>query len=152
MTAPLTPDRLGERLTEVFGVLGPLYRRVARAVEQAEPIDGVSIGVRAVLDLLDLAGPQTVPQLSRAQDLSRQFVQRMVNDAVAAGFAEITSNPAHQRSSLIALTPGGAVAIRAVKAREHELLRKVGGDLTDADIDTCLRVLAQMLGAFDRIQ
>ena len=152
MTAPLPPDRLGERLTEVFGVLGPLYRRVARAVEQAEPIEGVSMGVRAVLDLLAASGPQTVPQLSRAQDLSRQFVQRMVNDAVAVGYATLQANPAHQRSSLIALTPGGAAAIGAVKAREHQLLREVGGGLTDGDIDACLRVLAQMLTVFDQVE
>ena len=152
MTSPLAPDRLGERLTEVFAVLGPLYRRVARAVEQSEPIEGVSIGVRAVLDLLQLAGPQTVPQLSAAQDLSRQFVQRMVHDAVAEGYAVLEPNPAHQRSSLVALTPRGVAAITAVKAREHQLLRQVAGGLSDADIDTCLRVLAHMLAVFDQVE
>jgi DNA-binding MarR family transcriptional regulator len=146
----LSPDEVGERLTEVFAVMGPLYRRVSRAVEVAAPIEGASVGVRAILDLLQTAGPQTVPQLGARQDLSRQFVQRMVNDAVESGYVVIQPNPAHIRSSLVALTVAGRATITAVKAREHQLLRRVGGALTNSDIDTCIHVLSSMLNAFER--
>ncbi|GAB2698195.1 MarR family winged helix-turn-helix transcriptional regulator [Kitasatospora kifunensis] len=148
---PLAPDVLAHRLTEVFALVGPLYRRVLRAVEQAEPIEGLSVGVRAVLDLLRQHGPMTVPQLGRAQSLSRQFVQRMVNEAATRQLVEIIPNPAHQRSSLVRLTDDGSAAINAVLSREHALLREVGGGLTDAEINTCLRVLRQMLDVFDHV-
>ena len=36
----------------------------------------------------------TVPQMGRAQALSRQFVQRMVNEAAAQGLVESVPNPA----------------------------------------------------------
>ncbi|MEU1008679.1 MarR family transcriptional regulator [Streptomyces sp. NPDC005890] len=137
-------DELAERLTEVFDLVGPLYRRVQRKVEEAAPIEGLSVGVRAVLDLLRARGPMTVPQMGRAQALSRQFVQRMVNDAARQDLVESVPNPAHRRSSLIRLTEPGRAAIEAVRAREHELLRRVGGDLTMADVDACLRVLGAM--------
>jgi DNA-binding MarR family transcriptional regulator len=107
--------------------------------------------VRAVLDLLRENGPMTVPQMGRAQALSRQFVQRMVNDAAAGQLVEITPNPAHQRSSLIRLTDRGRAAITAVIAREHALLREVDGDLTDADVTACVRVLTKMLELFDNV-
>lgn len=148
---PLPPDELGPRLMEVFDLVGPLYRRVQRKVEQGEAVEGLSVGVRAVLDLLHKHGPMTVPQMGRAQAISRQFVQRMVNDAVARGLVESTPNPAHQRSSLIRLTDGGRAAIAAAVAREHAVLREVGGDLTDADLRSCVRVLAQMLALFDTV-
>ncbi|MDQ0943841.1 MarR family winged helix-turn-helix transcriptional regulator [Streptomyces sp. V1I1] len=148
---PLTPDDLAHRLTEVFDLVGPLYRRVQRKVEQAAPIEELSVGVRAVLDLLRENGPMTVPQMGRAQALSRQFVQRMVNDAAAGQLVEITPNPAHQRSSLIRLTDRGRAAITAVIAREHALLREVDGDLTDADVTACVRVLTRMLELFDNV-
>ncbi len=109
---PLPPDDLAPRLYEVFAVLGPLYRRVSRKVELNEPIEGLSIGVRAVLDLLRAQGPLTVPQMGRAQALSRQFVQRMVNEVAAHGLVEAVANPAHQRSSLIRLTPPGSYGHR----------------------------------------
>ncbi|MFD5584129.1 MarR family winged helix-turn-helix transcriptional regulator [Streptomyces sp. NPDC127063] len=148
---PLAPDALAGRLTEVFDVVGPLYRRVQRAVEQGQAVEGLSVGVRAVLALLHRNGPMTVPQMGRAQALSRQFVQRMVNDAAARGLVETTPNPAHQRSSLIRLTAEGQAAITAVLGREHALLRQVGGGLTEQDVTACLRVLGAMLRVFDDV-
>ncbi|MCX5107498.1 MarR family transcriptional regulator [Streptomyces sp. NBC_00378] len=148
---PLPPEELAHRLTEVFALVGPLYRRVQRKVEQTAPIEGLSVGVRAVLDLLRENGPMTVPQMGRAQALSRQFVQRMVNDAAAAGLVEIIPNPAHQRSSLVRLTASGRAAIDAALAREQSLLRQVDGDLTDGDVTACVRVLGRMLELFDHV-
>jgi DNA-binding MarR family transcriptional regulator len=148
---PLPPDELGERITEVFDLIGPLYRRAFRKVEQGEQIEGASVGVRSVLDLLRRHEPMTVPQMARIMALSRQFVQRTVNDAVARGWAEVTANPAHQRSSLIRLTGEGRTTITAVLAREHALNRQVGGDLTDAEITACVRVLKQLLVTFDHV-
>ncbi|HZF88529.1 MarR family winged helix-turn-helix transcriptional regulator [Streptomyces sp.] len=149
--APLPPDELGHRLTEVFDLVGPLYRRVQRAVEQGEAVEGLSVGVRAVLGLLHKHGPMAVPQMGRAQAISRQFVQRMVNDAAARGLVVSMPNPAHQRSSLIRLTDEGRAAITAVLAREHTVMREVGGGLTEAEVAACLRVLGEMLNVFDHV-
>ncbi|MGW9493290.1 MarR family winged helix-turn-helix transcriptional regulator [Streptomyces prasinus] len=149
---PLPPDELGPRLMEVFDLVGPLYRRVQREVERGEAVEGLSVGVRAVLDLLRRHGPMTVPQMGRAQAISRQFVQRMVNDAAARDLVESTPNPAHRRSSLIRLTDGGRAAITTVVAREHAVLREVGGDLTDADLRACVHVLTRMLALFDTVE
>ncbi|WP_193511838.1 MarR family winged helix-turn-helix transcriptional regulator [Streptomyces griseoloalbus] len=152
MDKPLSPDELGRRLTEVYDLVGPLYRRAQRSVEQGLAADdGLSLGVRAVLTLLHRNGPMTVPQMGRAQAISRQFVQRMVNDAAAQGLVESIPNPAHRRSSLIRPTPEGSAAIAAVLEREHLFLRGVGGDLTDTDVTTCLRVLGELLTALDHI-
>lgn len=147
---PLSPDELPDRLMEVFALVGPLYRRVQRRIEQDAAPD-LSVGVRAVLDLLREHGPLTVPQMGRAQSLSRQFVQRMVNEAAARHLVETIPNPAHQRSSLIRLTDDGKAAISTATAREHALLRRTGGNLTGADVDTCLHVLGRMLELFDDV-
>ena len=45
---------------------------------------------------------------------------------------------------LIELTPEGARTIAAVTAREHSVLRTVGGDLTASDIEACLHVLRSL--------
>ncbi|NUQ96726.1 MAG: MarR family transcriptional regulator [Streptomyces sp.] len=148
---PLTPDELGHRLTEVFDLVGPLYRRALRKVEQGEAVEGVSVGVRAVLDLLRQHDPMTVPQMGRILALSRQFVQRMVNEAAAQGWVEVTPNPAHQRSSLIRLTEEGRATITTVLGREHHLNRQVGGDLTDAEVRATVRVLREILKTFDHV-
>jgi DNA-binding MarR family transcriptional regulator len=149
---PLDPDTLATRLAEVYVTLGPIYRKVARIVERDQPLMGMSVGVRAVLDQLRREDGLTVPRMARAQDLSRQFVQRMVNDARQAGFVELTSNPAHRRSSLVRLTPEGRTAIEAVAARESRLMGRVGGDLTATELDATQRVLQHMLAALEEIE
>ncbi|MFF2628604.1 MarR family winged helix-turn-helix transcriptional regulator [Kitasatospora griseola] len=121
------------------------YRRTHRKVEQDMSAEGPSAGIRAVLDLLHDHGPMTVPQRGRARTLSRQFVQRMVNDAAARRLVELVPNPAHQRSSLIRLTEPGRAAITAVLDRERAVLRRAADDLTDTEIDACLRVTSRLL-------
>jgi DNA-binding MarR family transcriptional regulator len=140
-----------DRLTEVFDLVGPLYRRAHRKVEQDAPIEGLSVGVRAVLNMLREHGPMTVPEMGRAQALSRQFVQRMVNDAAARHLVEFMPNPTHKRSSLIRLTEEGRAAITAVIDRERAVLRQVGGDLTDAEVAACIRVLSRLLRHLDDV-
>jgi DNA-binding MarR family transcriptional regulator len=139
-----------DSLAQVFDLVGPLYRRAQRKVEQDGPAEGLSVGVRAVLTMLRGQGPMTVPQMGRAQALSRQFVQRMVNEAAARDLVEATPNPAHKRSSLIRLTPAGHRLIDTVLDRERATLSQVG-DVTEAEIATCLKVLGSLLHLLDDV-
>lgn len=149
---PLPPDDLGHRVSEVFDLVGALYRRGLRKLEQDEADRGMSVGVRSVLVLLHRYGPMTVPQMARLMALTRQFVQRMANDALERDWAQTAPNPAHQRSSLIRITPQGEAVITAILAREHALNRQVGGgELTDAELRACTRVLKEMLRTFDHV-
>ncbi|AYC36968.1 MarR family winged helix-turn-helix transcriptional regulator [Streptomyces griseorubiginosus] len=150
---PLPPDELGHRVSEVFDLVGALYRRGLRTLEQDEADRGMSVGVRSVLVLLHRYGTMTVPQMARVMSLTRQFVQRMTNEAMDRGWAEATPNPAHQRSSLIRITAEGEAVVEAVLAREHALNRQVGGgELTGAELQACARVLKEMLRTFDHVE
>jgi DNA-binding MarR family transcriptional regulator len=90
----------------------------------------------------------TVPRMGRVLSLSRQFVQRTVNDAAERKLVEIRPNPAHQRSPLIGISEEGRAALAAVADREREVLRRIGADLTDDEIGACVRVLSHLLEAF----
>ncbi|MCD0447265.1 MarR family transcriptional regulator [Glycomyces sp. A-F 0318] len=140
---------LPARLTAVFDLVGPLYRRSYRRVEQDAAEFGLTVGVRAVMVMLHAEGPMTVPQLGRAQSFSRQFVQRTVNEAAEGGLVEAVPNPAHKRSSLIGLTPKGAKAIAALLERERAALRELGAGLDAADVDACRAVLSHLVRGLD---
>lgn len=149
MSDSLRPDALAARLAEIYLVVGPLYRKVSRVVEREQPVMGMSVGVRAVLEQLQREGDVTVPAIAASQELSRQFVQRMVHEAREAGFVELVGNPRHRRSSLARLTPEGRSAITAVTDREHRMMTRVAGDFSEADMDTTLRVLRAMLAGLE---
>jgi DNA-binding MarR family transcriptional regulator len=147
----LTPEETAHRLPELFAVVGPLYRRAQRAVERDEHHEGVSVGVRAVLEMLRAHGPLTVPDMGRTQSLSRQFVQRMVNDALAEGLVETRENPRHRRSRLVALTPRGTTTMNRIAARERAVLTSLGARYSDTDLDTCVRVLGDLVQRLDEV-
>lgn len=128
----------GARLAAVFDVLGPLYRRGVRAVERE---GGMPVGVRAVLDALAGCGPTTVPALARTLTLSRQFVQRSVDDAAERGWVRTRENPAHRRSVLVELTASGEQVLTDVRDGERRELGALESDIDPDDLDACLRVL-----------
>lgn len=134
-------------VAQVFDLLGPLYRQTVRNLEQSR---GVPVGVRAVLDLLRVRERLTVPRIADVLGLSRQFVQRCVNEAEEAGWVVLEVNPAHQRSSLVAVTPAGRAVVDGIRADEARSLGAVAASLEGADVEASLRVLSRLLEAVRR--
>lgn len=145
MARPRSPARGAEHaLYDVIRHVRPLHRYLARAVEDRLAGTGVTVPMRALLERLLEAGPETVPQAGRALLLPRQFVQRTADAAEAEALLASRPNPAHRRSPLLELTPRGRLAIERIKAREEAVLREVARELTRKDIDAALRVVGHL--------
>jgi len=136
------PSATPDELARIFDLLGPLYRQAVRNLEQES---GIPVGVRAVLDLLRVREALTVPRIADVLGLSRQFVQRCVNDAEAAGWVTLRPNPAHQRSSLVAVTDLGRDLVGRIRAGEAESLGPVAAAMSHDDVAACVRILTQLL-------
>jgi DNA-binding MarR family transcriptional regulator len=70
-------------------------------------------------------GQLTVPQIARRLGVSRQNVQRVVNDLVAEGQATYSPNPDHKASPLVTLTKRGDQSLDRTNTgviRDHERL------------------------------
>jgi DNA-binding MarR family transcriptional regulator len=134
----------GVALYEVLRHVRPLVLNSARAVEAALRPEGISVGMRAVMEVLAEHGPATVPSLGERLDLPRQGVQRHVNDLLALGYVEARPNPAHRRSVLIALTGTGAEVIDRVRYAELRQLAGLALDCTPEEIATAARVLRSL--------
>jgi DNA-binding MarR family transcriptional regulator len=139
---PEVPHTSPDELAKVFDLLGPLYRQTVRHLEQASTL---RVGVRAVLDLLQVRESLTVPRIADVLGLSRQFVQRCVNEAEHAGWVELRTNPAHQRSALVVITKGGRDLVTGIRAGETESLTPIAATMSRDDVAACLRVLTQLL-------
>ncbi len=136
------PHATTDDLARVFDLLGPLYRQTVRTLEQTA---GLPVGVRAVLDLLRVQDSSTVPRIAATLGLSRQFVQRCVNDAEDGGWVTLQPNPAHQRSSLVVITERGREVVATIRAGEAESLAPAAATLSPEDVASCLRVLSRLL-------
>ena len=115
------------------------------AVERGLEGSGLTVRMRAVLEILADGGPATVPDIAQRLEIKRQYVQLMINDTHAAGFTKAVANPRHQRSKLIALTEAGQSLIAQVMQREKELLQTIGSDLSEDELVITLKTMQRLI-------
>jgi DNA-binding MarR family transcriptional regulator len=113
-------------------------------VEASLEPHGLTVGMRAVLEVLRDAGATTVPAIAKHLDLPRQGVQRHVNDLSTLGYVASRPNAAHRRSVLIALTRSGREVIERVMTSELRHLATPALDRNDDEIRTAGKVLASL--------
>ena len=104
----------------------------------------LSIAMRAVLEALLREGPTTVPDLARARLVSRQHIQQQVDTMLERGLVRRRPNPAHRRSSLIALSDRGRALIQNMRAEELHAI----AHLQSGTSDHAMREAAQVLAAW----
>ncbi|MEU4689043.1 MarR family winged helix-turn-helix transcriptional regulator [Actinoplanes sp. NPDC023714] len=136
----MSSDR-GRHLYEVLRLARPLVLNSARVVESTLRPAGLTVGMRAVLEVLAEGGPAAVPAIGERLDLPRQGVQRHVNDLIALGLVESRDNPAHRRSALIALTAAGSALFDRIRADELTRLGILAAGCTAGEIAAARRVL-----------
>ncbi|WP_059017010.1 MarR family transcriptional regulator [Mycobacterium sp. M26] len=123
-------DDVALLVADVFELAG-LLRRTGEAVAAQE---GQTQARWQLLSVLS-EEPLTVPQAARRLGITRQGVQRVVNDLVAAGLVEFADNPDHRTSPLAQLTaPGRRILVAITEQAAHENRR-----LADALGSTSLR-------------
>jgi len=127
----------------------PLMQRVERLVRLGLEGTGVSVRMRAVLEILDEKGPLTVPDLAHDLQIQRQYVQVMVNEVLAEGLMERKPNPRHRSSQLIALTPLGQGIISKVIARERQTAELMAEEFSDDEIAIALGVTERLCDRID---
>jgi len=96
----------------------------------------------------------SVPQIARRLGVSRQNEQRVVNDLVASGHAELIPNPDHRTSPLVRLTPSGAEALVAIDESAAQFNTAVEADLTPEmaeQLRSLLGTLAESIRARGRL-
>lgn len=86
--------------------------------------------------------PQPVAWLARSMGLTRQGVQRIVNELHKEGLVDFKTNPNHRRAQLVVLTPHGTSAFYAAARLQEPWADALAQGVALAEIETCLRVLS----------
>jgi DNA-binding MarR family transcriptional regulator len=118
-----------------------LYHRAVQVIEELHREEPVTVGMRAVLEFLHRQGPTPVPHMARSRLVSRQHIQSLVNALLERGLVESRSNPAHKRSSLVALTDAGERVIQRMRKREADWLARTKLAPTRSEIQRAARTL-----------
>jgi DNA-binding MarR family transcriptional regulator len=124
------------------------FHTLSAAADAAHDDLGITAGQRAVLEALSDSPDSTVPDIARSKRVTRQHIQVLVNQLLAAGLIEQRENPAHKRSPILRLTASGDDCFREVRRRERRILRSAAPALAGHDLPAvlaCLRDLNRQL-------
>jgi len=94
------------------------------------------------------AVPLPVAHIARNMGLTRQAVQRLVNEMERDGLVRFGPNPHHQRAKLVLLTPRGVAAYDAAMKRQGPWASALGNGLSIKQIEgatATLRTIRQRL-------
>jgi DNA-binding MarR family transcriptional regulator len=105
---------------------------------------GIPASRRALLEFLHDHGSDTVANIARAKNVTRQHIQQIADQAVAAGLVEFAANPAHKRSQLVRLTRNGSQIFTEIRQRENTLLAHLGKDFRHDDLVAANATLARL--------
>ncbi len=124
------------------------FNQMRTSADAAHADLGITAAMRAVLERLARGGPQTVPDMARARNVSRQHIQKIVDGLGKADLIDLKANPAHKRSPLIVLSTDGRKLFRAIEKREIAILADIGKALEDHDLAAATDTLKALTGAF----
>jgi DNA-binding MarR family transcriptional regulator len=119
-------QRFALLVADIYELAGSLRR-------QGDEIAGAFGQSQARWQVLSVAseGTWTVPGIAQRLGISRQAVQRVVDDLVDDGLAALVANPAHRRSPHVALTAPGRRTLAAITAAARSWHRQIAGELSD---------------------
>lgn len=85
--------------------------------------------------------PKPVAWIAQDMGLSRQAVQRVVNDLQKIGLVELQPNPRHARANYVVLTQEGIRCLAQASERQVVWVTNLIHGLSDADIKTSISTL-----------
>lgn len=93
--------------------------------------------------------PLPVAHIARNMGLTRQAVQRVVDELEKRGFVVFEANPHHVRARLVVLTPAGRAALQAAEAAVEPLDRRLLARLGAEPVAAAIAVLQAMCAELD---
>lgn len=138
-----------EKMTALTTAVRAVFNRLKAVADDMHGDLEVTAAMRAVMETLAAEGAMTVPQIARVKGVTRQHIQLLADALVEAGLAAVKENPAHRRSSLIALTDKGKRTFAKMRAREVPLVSSIANEFEAQDIDRATAILTRLATHLD---
>jgi DNA-binding MarR family transcriptional regulator len=139
---PDTFDVLPLLIADVYEAAGAMRRRGDQTASAA----GLTQARWQVLSVLS-DGDRTVPRVARRLGVSRQAVQRIVDELRDEGLVGLKTNPDHERSPLLHLTEQGSHALGLITAEARRWNEQVSVGIALGDLAVARGVLRALITA-----
>ena len=133
---------LTDLMLETFRLNGRLLAAGDRLVADA----GLTSARWQVLGAIAITGaPLPAAHIARRMGLTRQSVQRVVDDLHGAGMVVFSANPHHRRAKLIGLSEAGQAAYAQAMARHEPWAEGLAEELDAEEIRTAVGVMRTLV-------
>ncbi|WP_120631368.1 MarR family winged helix-turn-helix transcriptional regulator [Ruegeria sp. EL01] len=112
----------------------PLLRNITARVEADLDGTGISVGERAILEVLLAVQQATAPEITQILQVKRQLVGRLIKDLVERGLLKSIPNPQHRTSNFYCLTEQSKAVIERIRATEMARMTQFVERFTDEEI------------------
>lgn len=119
----------GDQITQEFGLTSARWKVLGAIALAAESI--------------------TVPQIARNMGLSRQAVQRLVNEMENDGLVSFNVNPHHKRAKLLSLTSRGNSIYTKLEEKQKPWANILAKGLEPKDLDITSTVLTDLIAKIE---
>ena len=140
-----------KRLYRVIRELGRASRVLKKSSGHLHLGRRIAAAEYGVLERLAAFGPQTVPAMARARGCSRQHIQARVDSLLAGGMVRVAPNPAHRKSSLIALTESGSELFETISRVEEAAIERLAERFAAKDLAVTARTVAALSAALEEM-
>lgn len=146
---PLTSDEPKSRLGRAYtGLVVEVFRLNGDQLAIGKAL-GADVGLTSarwqVLGALSLSPvPLPVAHIARNMGLTRQAVQRSVDEMRADDLVRLEPNPHHRRAMLVAMTERGEAAYRAVSERHGQWIEARMADISPESLEAASAVLREI--------
>jgi DNA-binding MarR family transcriptional regulator len=127
-------------LAPFVGRIPRLYSLLKALGDEMHADIGITASIRAVMSSLTVEDGRTVPELARERAVSRQHIQSVINEMLAAGLVEATRNPSHRRSARFVLTDEGRKRLRVIGEREARYLTRLAPAISHMELAAATRL------------
>ncbi len=131
---PRNPENL-KKLVAVIASVRSTFQHLKTLADAMHDDLGLTASMRAVLEYLVERGEETVPQIARSKNVTRQHIQQLADALVAAGFAEFIDNPSHKRSQFLRATAKGRSVFETARGREAKVLARIARTFDPEELD-----------------
>ena len=129
----------------LFRAHNALLANAERALPQ-----GLTVARWQVLKVLSrFGGAASVPTIARELALSRQAVQKQVDQLIEQQLLTFRDNPENKRSPLVALTGEGYLVLASAVRRWFAVARRVSERVGSADRERVRELLEQLVATLD---
>lgn len=135
----------GQETSLLFDEISRLHSALTAALGDMAKDYGLSGGRWKVLTALE-DGSATVASIARMIGLTRQSVQRSMDNLATSGFVEYRDNPDHKRAKLARLTDKGTSALAELSAKQAAWFTEISSDLPPANIRIATGIIRGLVG------